>query len=51
MGEPENMLCVGFTIDMSVDLGNSSHYDVGNVSQGFSVWTEEVPGLTSNLYL
>ena len=50
MGEPGNMLRVGFTIDMSVDLGNSSHYDVGDVSQGFSVWTEEVPGLASNWY-
>jgi hypothetical protein len=50
MGKPGNMLRVGFTIDMSVDLGNSSHYDVGDVSQGFSVWTEEVPGLASNWY-
>ena len=50
MGEPGNMLRVGFTIDMSVDLGNSSHYDVGDVSQGFFVWTEEVPGLASNWY-
>ncbi len=50
MGEPGNMLHVGFTIDMSVDLGNLSHYDVGNVSQGFSVWTEEEQGLASNLY-
>ena len=51
MGTPGNRLRVGFTIDMSVDLGNLSHYDVGNVSQGFSVWTEEVPGLASNWYL
>ena len=50
MGEPGNMLRVGFTIDKSVDLGNLSHYDVGNVSQGFSVRTEEVPGLASNWY-
>ncbi len=50
MCEPGNMLRVGFTINKSVDLGNSSHYDVGNVSQGFSVWTEEVPGLASNWY-
>jgi hypothetical protein len=48
MGQPGNMLRVGFTIIMSVGLGNSSHYDVGDVSQGFSVWTEEVPGLASN---
>ena len=32
--------CVGYTFDMSVNLGNSSHYDVNNASQGYSVWTE-----------
>ena len=41
MGETGNTLHVGYTIDMSVDLGNSSHFDVSNVLQGFSVWTEE----------
>jgi hypothetical protein len=51
MGEPGSMLRVGFTIDMLIDLGNLSHFDVGNVSQGFSEWTEEVPGLASNWYL
>jgi hypothetical protein len=35
---------------MSDGLGNLSHYDVGNVSQGFSVWNGEVPGLASNFY-
>jgi hypothetical protein len=29
---------------VSVDLGNSSHFDVHDASQGFAVWTEEVPG-------
>ncbi len=51
MGETRSTLCVGYTIDMSVDLGNSSHLDVGNALQGFSVWTEEVPSLVSNWYL
>ncbi len=41
---------VAYSIDMSVDLGNASHYDVGDVSQGFSVWTEEVPGLAANWF-
>jgi hypothetical protein len=50
MGETGIMLRVGYTIDTSVDLGNSSHFDVGNVLQGFSVWTEEVPSLASNWY-
>ena len=35
---------------MSIDLGNASHYDVGDVSQGFLVWTEEVPGLAENWF-
>ncbi len=50
MREPGNMLRVGFTIDKSVDFGKSSHYDVGNVSQDFSVRTEEVSGLALNWY-
>lgn len=41
---------VGYTIDMSVDLGNSSHYDVNDASQGYSVWTEEMLGLGQNWY-
>jgi hypothetical protein len=35
---------VGYTIDMSANLGNSSHFDVHDTSQGFSVWTEDFPG-------
>ncbi len=50
MGEMGNTLHGGYTIDMSVDLGNSSHLDVSNVLQGFSVWTEEVPSLALNWY-
>ncbi len=46
----ESTLRVGYTIDRSVDLGNLSHFDVGNVSQGFYIWIEEVPGLASNWY-
>jgi hypothetical protein len=35
-----------------VDLGNASHFDVGDSSQGFSVWTEEVPaGKAANWFL
>ncbi len=41
---------VGYTIDMSINLGNASHYDVHNASRGFSVWTEEVPGLGANWF-
>ncbi|KAI2510058.1 hypothetical protein MHU86_4352 [Fragilaria crotonensis] len=43
-------LRVGYTIDVSVDLGNASHFDVNDASQGFSLWTEEKPGCGSNWY-
>ncbi len=33
---------------MSVNLGNASLFGVYDSSQGFSVWTEEVPGLSAN---
>ena len=46
----EGGLRVGYTIDMSVDLGNASHFDVHDASQGFSLWTEEFPGRGSNWY-
>jgi hypothetical protein len=42
---------VGYTVDMSVDLGNSSHSDIHDASQGFIVWTEEVPGRGANWYI
>ena len=51
MGKTGNLLHLGYTIAMSVDLGNSSQFDVGDVLLGFSVWTEEVPSLASNWYL
>ncbi|KAI2491237.1 hypothetical protein MHU86_23343 [Fragilaria crotonensis] len=41
---------VGYTIDMSVDLANSSHLDVHDASQGFSVWSEEFPGRATNWF-
>jgi hypothetical protein len=41
---------VGYTIDTSVDLGNASHFDIHDASQGFSVWTEEFPGRGTNWY-
>ncbi len=39
---------VRYTIDISVNLGKTSHFDVHDASQGFSVWTEEVPGIGAN---
>ena len=41
---------VARTIDMSVNLGNSSHFDINDCSQGFAVWTEEIPGKARNWY-
>ena len=41
---------VGYTIDMSINLGNSSHFDVNDASQGYSVWTEDFPGTGKNWY-
>jgi hypothetical protein len=35
---------------MSCNLGNSSHFDVHDASQGFSVWTEEHQGVAKNWY-
>ena len=42
---------VGHTIDMSVNLGNSSHYDINDALQSFAVWTEENPSMGSNWYV
>jgi hypothetical protein len=39
---------VTHTMDVSVDLSNSSHYDVNDASQGFSIWTEDSPGTTKD---
>jgi hypothetical protein len=41
---------VGYTIDMSINLGNASHFDVHDASPGYSVWTEEVPGRGANWF-
>ena len=41
---------VGYTIDISVDLGNASHFDVHDASQGFRVWTEDLRGRGSNRF-
>jgi hypothetical protein len=41
---------VGYTIDLSFNLGNSSHFDVNDASQGYSCWTEEMLGWGENWY-
>jgi len=35
---------------MSINLGDASHYDVHNASQGFSIWTEELRGVGYNWF-
>jgi len=50
LAKEERRRRVGYTIDMSVNLGNSSHYDVHDASQGFSVWTEDFPGCGANWF-
>ena len=42
--------CVTHTMDLSVNLSNSSHYDVNDACQGFTIWTEEKPGTTGGWY-
>jgi hypothetical protein len=42
---------VGYTVDMSVDLGNASHYDFNDGSQDFSLWGEDFPGGGTNWFL
>ena len=42
---------VGYTVDTSVDLGNSSHFDSNDASQGYSLLGEEVPGRGTIWYL
>jgi hypothetical protein len=50
MGGDWKGLCVGYSIDTSVDLGNAAHYDVHDTPKGFSVWTEDNPGTATNWY-
>jgi hypothetical protein len=49
-GDPHRGRSVGFTIDTSVNLGNSSHIDFNDASQGYGVWTEKIPFLCRNWY-
>jgi len=49
-GDPHKGRHVGFTIDTSINLGNSSHFDVHDASQGYGVWTEQHPGWGESWY-
>jgi hypothetical protein len=41
---------VSHSVDISVDLSNATHYHVCDTSQGFSIWTEDVPGSAKSWY-
>ena len=41
---------VGYTIDLSFNLGNLSHFNINDASQGYSCWTEEMLGWGENWY-
>ena len=41
---------VTLSMDLSVNLANSTHFDVNDASQGFSIWTEDHPGSTDDWY-
>ena len=43
-----DLLRLSYSMDISVDLMNSTRYDVNNASQLFSIWTEDEPGSTEN---
>jgi hypothetical protein len=42
---------VGYTVDVSVDLGNTSHVDIHDASQGYSLWGEDFRGRGTNWFL
>jgi hypothetical protein len=41
---------VTLSMDMSINLANSSHYDVNDASQGFTIWTKDHPLSTQDWY-
>jgi len=41
---------ISHTMDVSVELSNSTHYDANDASQGFAIWTEDKPGSTQDWY-
>jgi hypothetical protein len=41
---------ITLSMDLSINLANSSHFDVNDASQGFTIWTEDYPGSTEEWY-
>ena len=51
VGGMDGGICrVTLSMDLSINLANSSHYDVNDASQGFTIWTEDHPGTTGGWY-
>lgn len=40
----------GSKMMLSVNLGNSAHYDTGDTSESVALWVEEKPGVSKNWY-
>jgi hypothetical protein len=49
-GMDGGMCRVTHSMDLSINLANSTHYDVNDASQGFTIWTEDHPGTTEDWY-
>ena len=43
-------MSLAHSMDLSINLANSTHYDSNDASQGLTVWTEEYPGTTEVWY-
>ncbi len=41
---------VTLSMDLSINLANSSQYDVYDASQGFTIWTKDYPCSTKDWY-
>jgi hypothetical protein len=51
VGGMDGGICrVTLSMDLSINLANSTHFDVNDASQGFTIWTEDHPGTTSGWY-
>lgn len=51
VGGMDGGICrVTLSMDLSINLANSTHYDVNDASQGFTIWTEDCPGTTGGWY-
>ena len=51
LGMDGGVCCVAHSMDLSINLANSSHNDNSNdASQGLTIWTEDNPGTTEDWF-